>query len=261
MLSSILINFIYILIPFIVCSLGFYKFVYFVSVGYGLSVSILSIWLMTMFAENLTFISWIIGLNLILHGFILGGYVYYREVTSTTYRKSISQLYEKVRPIHVRLLTWIFCALLYDIMDIPYYYILNNNKEIGPITVIGTLIQVVGQIVETVADYQKYREKKINPKRFVDTGLYKIVRCPNYLGEILFWSGIFISGFGHYIGFFQFILSFLGWLCITFVMLHSTRDIEKKQNQNYGVLPEYQKYIKEVPILFPFIPIYSFVKF
>ena len=43
---------------------------------------------------------------------------------------------------------------------------------------------------------QKNNAKKINSKRFVDTGLYRFVRCPNYLGEMIFWTGILMSGFG-----------------------------------------------------------------
>ena len=47
-----------------------------------------------------------------------------------------------------------------------------------------------------IADIQKNKAKKVNPKRFVDTGLYKFVRCPNYLGEMIFWTGVLISGIG-----------------------------------------------------------------
>lgn len=36
-------------------------------------------------------------------------------------------------------------------------------------------------------------QDKKNPHRFVDTGLYKLVRCPNYLGEVLFWTGGVLS--------------------------------------------------------------------
>ena len=36
--------------------------------------------------------------------------------------------------------------------------------------------------------------------------------------------------------------------------------LEKRQNKNYGSLPEYQAYVKKTPILVPFIPVYHLVK-
>lgn len=41
----------------------------------------------------------------------------------------------------------------------------------------------------------KSAAKKKNPKRFVDTGLYRIVRCPNYFGELLMVSFLYGRGF------------------------------------------------------------------
>ena len=37
-------------------------------------------------------------------------------------------------------------------------------------------------------------------------------------------------------------------------MFSGARRLEIRQNKNYGKDPEYQKYVKTVPILIPFIP-------
>ena len=108
---------------------------------------------------------------------------------------------------------------------------------------------------------RKAAAKRKNPHRFVDTGLYRLVRCPNYLGEMIFWTGVFLSSFGALTGVWQWILASIGYLGIIFVMFSGARRLELRQNRNYGADPEYQAYVKSVPILLPFIPLYSVVKY
>ena len=58
---------------------------------------------------------------------------------------------------------------------------------------LGIAIMALAILGESTADKQKSAAKKINPKRFCDTGLYKYVRCPNYFSEVLFWIGVTVS--------------------------------------------------------------------
>ena len=53
----------------------------------------------------------------------------------------------------------------------------------------------------------------------------------------------------------------IGYISIIFVMFSGARRLEIRQNKNYGSDPEYQKYVKSVPILVPFIPLYSVEKY
>jgi len=48
---------------------------------------------------------------------------------------------------------------------------------------------------------------------------------------------------------------------IIFVMFSGARRLELRQDKNYGGDPEYQAYVKSVPILLPFVPIYSVKKY
>ena len=75
----------------------------------------------------------------------------------------------------------------------------------------------LGIILESSADFQKSQAKKINQNRFCDKGLYKIVRCPNYLGEVLFWTGVFISGINILVSPLQWISAILGYICIVYI--------------------------------------------
>ena len=120
---------------------------------------------------------------------------------------------------------------------------------------------VLGTGLESMADYQKTRAKKVNPRRFVDTGLYRIVRCPNYFGEILLWTGVLISGIGSLHGAAQWACAVIGYILIIYVMFSGARRLELRQDRNYGTDPEYVRYTKTVPIILPFVPIYSVKKY
>lgn len=92
---------------------------------------------------------------------------------------------------------------------------------------------------------------------FVDTGVYRLVRCPNYLGELVIWIGSFIVCFGACCSVWQWIVAAIGYMGIVYVMFSGARRLEIRQNLTYGKDPEYQAYVKKTPILLPFVPIYS----
>ena len=95
---------------------------------------------------------------------------------------------------------------------------------------------------------------------FGDTGVYRLVRCPNYLGELVIWTGSFIVCFGACCSVWQWIVAAIGYIGIVYVMFSGARRLEIRQNLTYGKDPEYQAYVKKTPILLPFVPIYSVEK-
>ena len=102
--------------------------------------------------------------------------------------------------------------------------------------------------------------KKKNPRRFCDKGLFRLVRCPNYLGELIFWTGVLLSGVNILQGW-QWALALLGYLGIVYVMFSGARRLEIRQNKNYGNDPAYQNYVKKTPIMIPFVPLDSVEKY
>ena len=115
--------------------------------------------------------------------------------------------------------------------------------------------------METTADLQKNAAKKVNPGRFVDTGLFRIVRCPNYFGEMLFWTGVFVGGITIYAGALQWVVAVVGYLGIIYVMFGGARRLEIRQTRTYGDDPEYQRYVRTTPIMIPLVPLYSVEKY
>ena len=68
----------------------------------------------------------------------------------------------------------------------------SQNNEFGLIQWLGLLIWVLGFLIEVVSDTQKSKFNKKNKGAFIDVGLWKYIRHPNYLGEIIIWLGIFV---------------------------------------------------------------------
>ena len=58
----------------------------------------------------------------------------------------------------------------------------------------------------------------------------------------------------------QVLVALFGWVCIVLIMMGSTKRLEKTQKARYGEDPDFQEYIKTVPVLFPWLPIYSLEK-
>lgn len=245
----------------VLSAIGFYKFVYFLSIGYGLAISGIGITLILMFSKSLSLGCLVQCLLFFLYGIRLSGFLIVREIKSLSYRKTLEETTktEKPMPIFVKFAIWISVITLYVAQTSPVFYRLLNNLQQGVMPWIGALIMAVALIIETISDMQKSAAKKKEPRRFCDIGLYKFVRCPNYFGEILFWTGVIISGFGALQGAWQWIVAILGYILIIYVMFSGAKRLEIRQSKSYGQCEEYQAYISKTPILLPFIPLYSLI--
>jgi len=247
----------------IISSIGFKNYVWFISLGYGFSIAGEGLLMLILYGKGLSLGTILCTVLFVIYGCRLGGYLAIREFKSTSYKKNMTGEIKdgKTVPFGVKIAIWVTCAALYVLQVLPVFYRLNNGSGSNVFTYIGAAIMAFGIVFESTADWQKNQAKKVNPKRFVDTGLYRIVRCPNYLGEMTFWTGVLISGIGALTGAGQWILAVLGYAGIIFVMFSGARRLEIRQNKNYGKDPEYQKYVKTVPILLPFVPLYSVEKY
>ena len=250
-------------IALLVSSIGFKKYVWFISLGYGFSVAAISAIVLCVYIRTMSVMAILTAVLLFIYGARLGGYLLYRELKSKAYNSKMKAEIKsgKGMPFGVKCCIWISAALLYACQTCPLLFraqnILSGNDAV---IIVGTSISLLGFIIEALADYQKSAAKKKNPKRFVDTGLYRIVRCPNYFGELLIWTGVFVGGITVYTNAFHWIAAIVGYLGIVYVMFSGARRLEERQTRTYGDDPEYQAYFKKTPILIPLIPLYSVVK-
>lgn len=82
---------------------------------------------------------------------------------------------------------------------VPFCFVLYYpSNGVGIFDLFATLIIISAVILQIVSDQQMYKFRKDpnNANKVMDKGLWFYSRHPNYLGEILFWSGGLIFALG-----------------------------------------------------------------
>ncbi len=93
--------------------------------------------------------------------------------------------------IHLLPTAWVFLGLL------PLYPALTTpGRAPGPLDALAVAVAAVGIALEAVADHQlrRFLRRRRDPSEVLSAGLWATSRHPNYLGEILFWWGLFLFG-------------------------------------------------------------------
>ncbi|MBO7314277.1 MAG: DUF1295 domain-containing protein [Alistipes sp.] len=252
-------------LSFAVSAVGWIYFIYFFSIGYGFAISALSVATAVLFHDVMTLPAAILLGVLFVYGIRLALYLLIRERKSASYKKILYQPDNtKRKSIFAMFMIWISCALLYvgQISPVTFYlYNLELGASVNHLWAwVGAVVAAAGVVIEMVADAQKSAAKKVNANRFVSHGLYRIVRCPNYFGEVLMWTGSFVICFGACCTVGQWVIASLGYIGIVYVMFSGARRLELRQNETYGNDPEFQAYIKRTPLILPLVPIYSVAK-
>lgn len=245
------------------CCCGFKKYVWFISIGYGAAIAVLGAALLIIYNDVLSIGTILFSALFVCYGIRLSGYLAYRELKSSSYNKLMKKEIKQNDEVSLvgQIGIWITAALLYVLEVSPVFFRLQNAKKTDVLTMVALIISVIGFILESTADIEKNIAKKNNPKRFVDQGLFRIVRCPNYFGEMLIWTGVFISGINIYSSVWQWTAAICGYLGIIYVMFSGARRLEIRQDKNYGDDPEYISYKEKTPIMLPFLPVYSVKKY
>ena len=250
----------------ILCAVGFYKFVYFLSIGYGFAVAGGGIAVLIMALVNKTGAPiWLLAIEAALflaYGIRLSGFLLVREIKNAAYRKTLKEATgdEKKMPFFVLFTIWVCVAVLYTAQVSPMLFRYSNGATDVIVPIVGFAISILGLVLETVADNQKSAQKKERPEMVATKGLYKMCRCPNYFGEIIFWTGVFVSGITTYAGAGQWITAVLAYICIVFIMFNGAQRLEKRQMARYGDNEEYNAYANKTPIIIPLLPIYHLNK-
>lgn len=120
----------------------------------------------------------------------------------------------------------------------------------------GWGLWLTGVLIESVADFQKYtfRWNPANRDKWISSGLWGIVRFPNYLGEMMLWIGLYLSASSTFKGGWEHasVISpiFVVWLLSR---LSGIPILERQNLKRWKDNTEFMQYFRNTYRLIPYI--------
>ncbi len=132
---------------------------------------------------------------------------------------------------------------------------ISNGIELTGVTYIGVIIFIIGFALEIISDNQKTNFRKIeyNKDKFITTGLWKYSRHPNYLGEIVLWTGVAIISYSSLEVYQMFTLVSPIFTYLLLVNVSGINLLEKSGEKKWGHLDSYKSYKENTPRLIGFL--------
>lgn len=124
-------------------------------------------------------------------------------------------------------------------------------------TWLGAGIALSGIMIETIADAQKFRfiNDKRNSGKWIESGLWRLSRHPNFFGEILVWIGVYVITI-EWLARPELYLAALGPATIIFMLLFvsGVPPLEKAAEEKWGKNKDYQQYRNRTSVVIPMLP-------
>lgn len=196
----------------------------------------------------LSFSRVILALMVVLWGLRLGSFLFYR-----IHKMGSDSRFDSFRSSQTGFLKfWTLQAVSIFIIILPTIFGLYSKNLTT--NFYATSFWLVGFLIQAVADHQKFVFKTENKNgNFISSGLYKYIRHPNYLGELIMWWAIFfyiaplISGY-------EWLLMLCPlWITILIVFISGIPLIEVTYPIKYKNNPNHEAYLNRTWRLLPWI--------
>lgn len=164
--------------------------------------------------------------------------------------------FDDIKPHFLRFLVawtlqglWVFLTLFAALIAMS----VQPTQAPGLLEVLGLGVWLLGFAFEAVADWQKsaFKANPANKGRFIDVGLWRWSRHPNYFGEITLWVGVAMIATPVMSGWL-----WLGWLSPVFVAfllikVSGIPMLEQRADDRWGGQADYETYKARTPVLIP----------
>jgi len=189
----------------------------------------------------------------------LGSYLLYR-----IHKTGKDNRFDKMRDSFIKFGTfWLIQGITVWVVMIPalLFFISNNfigNNEVKiVIMLLGFAVWLFGLVFESIADIQKFKyieesKKKGSERHWVDIGLWKNSRHPNYFGEIIVWIGVYIVVITR-VTLLTSVFALIGPIFITLIIccFSGVPILEKKADKRYAGNKDYEEYKNNTGLVIP----------
>lgn len=204
--------------------------------------------------KELTVYKWILAFMIMLWSVRIGMYLFIR-INKTGKDKRFDGMRENFWRFSG---FWLIQAItVWAVLIGSSLFFIGGSKPITAFMVVGIVLWLIGLVVEAVSDWQKFQfiQDKKNKDKWIQSGIWKYSRHPNYFGEILVWFGVYVFVVSGLTGAEQ-LFAMASPLFITFMLLFVSGVplLEKSADAKWGKDAAYKKYKKSTSILVPFPP-------
>jgi len=148
---------------------------------------------------------------------------------------------------------WMLQGVSVWVILVPVLLLITSDQTIFSIvSLAGLLIWMFGLCVEAIADLQKYHftSDPANTDKWIDEGIWKLSRHPNYFGEICVWVGIYLLAVSS-LSNWQVVVAIVSPLFITSLLLFVSGipKLEQSADERWGKSKDYQAYKRRTSLL------------
>lgn len=150
---------------------------------------------------------------------------------------------------------WVLQAVTVWVLMLPVVFVAGvSDAQPTLISWIGLCIALIGIAIEATADIQKFRftQDKANKGRWIEQGIWRYSRHPNYFGEILVWIGVYVCA-AHALSVSVALIALVSPVFISLLLLFVSGIplLEKSADKRWGDDAAYRQYKASTSILVP----------
>lgn len=233
----------------IVCAVIFYNFISVFNLGYATNMAVIPVIYAAAYSPPLA-ANAILAIP-VLYGLRLALFTWRRNHSdSYADHRRKTRVTSSALPRLLVIIIWLFLSMLMFFLTFNAWVVASSDN-INATIWLAILVMLIGLGLETIADRQKQDVKRIDKDAACTIGLYKRIRHPNYLGEIIFHMGFYWGMIASTDRIYALVLAGLGTGWIIAMMCSEAFYLDRRQQARYGGTEEYESYRKKTGLLLP----------